>query len=95
MRSPATLSATSLGEIGHGIDTLSGGLNSDIVVFDTLPNATADRDAITDFGHVEDGVPAKPRSSCECIEVVGGGGNNFVHEVEELDTPPPLLDGRS
>jgi Ca2+-binding RTX toxin-like protein len=39
---------------GPGNDSLSGGLNSDIFVFNTAPNATANRDAITDFSHVDD-----------------------------------------
>ena len=39
---------------GIGIDRLTGGANSDVFVFDTAPNASANRDVITDFSHVDD-----------------------------------------
>jgi Ca2+-binding RTX toxin-like protein len=39
---------------GAGNDKLTGGLNNDFFVFNTAPNTSTNRDAITDFNHVAD-----------------------------------------
>ena len=41
---------------GLGNDNLTGGANSDIFLFDTAPNSSANRDVIFDFSHVDDTV---------------------------------------
>ena len=39
---------------GAGNDKLTGGLNNDFFVFNTAPNASTNRDVVTDFNHVAD-----------------------------------------
>ena len=41
---------------GGGIDLLTGGANNDFFVFNTMPNTATNRDIITDFNHVADGI---------------------------------------
>jgi Ca2+-binding RTX toxin-like protein len=39
---------------GAGNDRLTGGANSDFFVFNTAPNASTNRDTVTDFNHIAD-----------------------------------------
>jgi Ca2+-binding RTX toxin-like protein len=41
---------------GNGNDALTGGVNSDVFVFNFAPNATTNRDTITDFSAIDDDI---------------------------------------